>query len=53
MRRILAAAMSYAQDDALCDGAEDVAAEVAAVGAVVVVASRHRCCVVRGSATTT
>ena len=53
MRRSLAAAMSLAQDDALCHGTEDVAAEVAAVRAVVVVSSRHRCCVVRGSATST
>ena len=53
MRRSLAAAMSRAQDDAPCDGAEDVAAEVAAVRSVVAVSSRHRCCVVRGSATTT
>ena len=52
MRRSLAAAMSRAQDDAPCDGAEDVVAEVAAVRAVVVVSSHHRCCVVRASATT-
>ena len=47
MQRSLAAAMSRTQDDALCDGAEDVAAEVAAVRAVVLVPSRHRFCVVR------
>ena len=53
MRQSLAAAMSRAQDDTPCDGAEDVAAEVAAARAVVVVSSRHRCCIVRGSATST
>ena len=55
MQRSLATAMSRAQDDAPCDGAGDVAAEVAAMRAMVVASSRrdHRCCVGLGSSGTT